>query len=264
MLPVKTFKEGKKFYKASIFSGKDIIDHHSRILQTSRNICDQRTSIYLGADKKRAEEYFRPGHSRWNVFVLKQDIEVLEMNPRLWDIEKIHSLIKKAMRRVPFLKENLRQTPNFGGIIDLVESIVGKSLVKILTFITEIIFGIGITVNEQLERLKTILGKQGEFNLDNKDKYGWTATPSLVRKGKTSLFDYLEHFTRVTKSSKKYNQRLSYFGFDTIFLLLCCSAGYRGYYYPNHKSHHEDAGEEVAIFKTPSTIEWLDIDESFT
>lgn len=264
MLPIKVFKKGKKLYKGSSpFTGKDIIDYHRRVLQTTKNICDQRASIYLGPNKKRSKEYFRPGHNRWNEFVLKQDIELLEMNPRRWDVQKIHLLIKKAMKRVPSLKKELRQTPNFGGVIDLIESIVGKSLVKILTYITEIIFGIGITVDEQVERLRTILSKQGEFNLSDKTKYGWTATPSLVRKGKTSLLDYLEHYTHDTKSSRKYNQRLSYFGFDTMFLLLCCSAGYTGYYYPNYKSHHEDAGEEVAIFKTPSTIEWLDPGESF-
>ena len=38
------------------------------------------------------------------------------------------------------------------------------------------------------------------------------------------------------------NQRLSYYGFDTIFLLLCCYSEHVGYYFPNIKSVHEDAG----------------------
>lgn len=258
MIPIKIFKKGRKFYKASPFVGRDIIDHHMRILQTTKDICDQRTSIYLGPHKERAKEYFIPGHTRLNEFILKEDIELINMNPRLWDIELIHLLIRKGMRRIPFLKQKLRDVPNFGGIIDLIESIVGKSLVKILTYIIQLIFGIGITVNEQIERLRNILSKHGEFNLTDKSSYGWTATPNLVKKDKTSLLDYLEYYIVDIKSSRKTNQRLSYFGFDTIFLLLCCSAGYKGYYYPNYKSHHEDAGEEVAIFKTPSTIEWLD------
>jgi len=227
-------------------------------MKSSKNICDQRTSIYLGMNKKRSKQYFRSEYNKWNVFKLVKDVKVLEMNPILWNKKKIELLIRRAMRRIPDLKEKIRNTPNFGRIIDLIESITGRSLVKILTYIIQLIFGIGINVSQQLERLEDILGKKDEFELDNKKKYGWTATPSLVKIGKTSLLDYLEYYLKNSKKSKKYNQRLSYFGFDTIFLLLCCSAGYDGYYYPNLKSKHEDSGEELAIFKTPENIKWID------
>ena len=63
-----------------------------------------------------------------------------------------------------------------------------------------------------------------------------------------SLFDYLNHYIKNTKPSKKINQRLSYYGFDMVFLTTVCAAGFPGYYYPDIESVHEDAGEELAIF----------------
>ena len=51
------------------------------------------------------------------------------------------------------------------------------------------------------------------------------------------------------------NQRLSYYGFDQIFVTTVCAAGFVGYYYPERASVHDDAGEEIAIFRTNEYLE---------
>ena len=77
MLPIKEFKKGKILYKgSSSFRGDVIMEYHMKILQSSRNLCDQRTSIYLGPNKNRSKEYFRPKLNHWNEFKLKKDMKV--------------------------------------------------------------------------------------------------------------------------------------------------------------------------------------------
>ena len=102
------------------------------------------------------------------------------MNPRLWNQDKIKILIRKGMRKKSSLKQILENTPKFGGLIELVGSITGSSLVKILTYIIQLIFGIEVDVNRQNEMLAQILEKNEDFDLRDKEKYGWTATPTLV------------------------------------------------------------------------------------
>ena len=256
-----SFKKGKVFYKGSSkFNGKLILEHHKKV--SKNDPCNQQSSIYLGINEKRSLEYFDEKNT-WNRFRLIKDIKVLKMNPKEWNKKNVSSLIKRAIKQKPKLKETLSNTENFGGIINLIEQIVGTNIIDILSFITCLIFGIETSVNEQLEMLTEILNQGNNLDLKDKKKYGWTATPTLVKKNTTSLFDYLNHYIKNTKRSNKKNQRLSYFGFDTIFLLLCCYSGFLGYYFPNIKSIHEDAGEELAIFKTNDYIEWIKPTPSF-
>ena len=68
-LPLKEFKKDKVFYKgSSSIPGQLILNFHNKIT----NKCDQRSSIYLGPNKKRSLEYFRPGVNIWNEFRLKK------------------------------------------------------------------------------------------------------------------------------------------------------------------------------------------------
>lgn len=256
-IPTINFKSGKVFYKGSSkFRGDLILSHHKKVIEESEDSCNQKSSIYLGVNENRSLEYFDEKNT-WNRFRLIKDIKVLKINPKFWNKKLVSKLIRRALKYNPDLKEKLLNVENFGGIINLFEKIIGKNIIDILSCIICLIFGIETTVNEQLEILKNLLSQRDKLDLKDKKKYGWTATPALVKINKTSLLDYLEYYIKNIKSSNKINQRLSYYGFDSIFLLLCCYSNYLGYYYPNIKSVHEDSGEELAIFRANEYIEWI-------
>ena len=78
---------------------------------------------------------------------------------------------------------------------------------------------------------------------------------SLILEVEQNLLTYVEHILKLAdkmskKQKKDKNQRLSYYGFDVLFSIICCNAGYDGYYFADIESVWEDAGEEICVFNT--------------
>ena len=269
--PMKRYKKGRKFYKGSLsFPCQGVLDYHQKKNeQEDGKGCSDGTSIYLGPNKKRSLEYFNPDKNVWNVFELTKNLEVLYVDPEKFEEEHMREIFKKALKNNPEFESYLDSIRHFGSLSDLCRSrrgvpvlqsmfesklICNPDFVERLTHIFCIVFGIERSVYEQKIFLEELSQLGGGLTRD-RALTGWTATPALVKRGETSLFDYakyyLEAFEGFTEEDYSLEgQRLSYYGFDMVFLTTVCAAGFPGYYYPNIESVHEDAGEELAIFRT--------------
>jgi len=269
--PMKRYKKGRKFYKGSLsFPCQGVLDYHQKKNeQEDGKGCSDGTSIYLGPNKKRSLEYFNPDKNVWNVFELTKNLEVFYVDPEKFKEEHMREIVKKALKNNPEFESYLDSIRHFGSLSDLCRSrrgipvlqsmfesklICNPDFVERLTHIFCIVFGIERSVYEQKIFLEELSQLGGGLTRD-RALTGWTATPALVKRGETSLFDYakyyLEAFEGFTEEDYSLqSQRLSYYGFDMVFLTTVCAAGFPGYYYPNIESVHEDAGEELAIFRT--------------
>ena len=269
--PMKRYKKGRKFYKGSLsFPCQGVLDYHQKKNeQENGGGCADGTSIYLGPNRKRSLEYFNPEKNVWNVFELKKDLEVIYIDPKRFKEKHMREIVKRALKKNPGFESYLDSIRHFGSLSDLCRTrrrvpvlrtmfesklICNPDFIERLTHIFCIIFGIERSVYEQKIFLQELVQLGGGLTMD-KGLTGWTATPELVRRKNTSLFDYaryyLEAFEDFTDEDYSLSgQRLSYYGFDMVFLTTVCAAGFPGYYYPDIESVHEDAGEELAIFRT--------------
>lgn len=260
-LPTKDFDEGTKFFKGSLsISCQRVLDFHLSKTERQPDNCVDGTSIYVGPNEERSRSYFDDAKNIWNIFELRKKLTVLDITPSLWNKDLILQLIQIAIKNKPDLEEYLKSLSKFGGLLQLCdEAIPGMEYICNPTFIERladmicIIFGIDVTVTDQIKYFKE-LSTLGEKTKD-KTKYGWTATPSLQQSGDTSLYHYIQYYLKnmADYSEDKLSltgQRLSYYGFDMVFLTVVCISGFPGYYFPDIASIHEDAGEELAIFRT--------------
>lgn len=267
-LPIISFKKGTRFFKGSLPRPcTEVLKYHGSLrAEPGTNACLDGSSIWLGPNEGRSREYYDNTKNWWNVFELKKDLEVLLMDPVKWTRDLIKQLIQEAASGVGSegaLEGELSGLRSNGGLVQIKTDV---DFPKRLTKMCCMIFGIDVTVQEQKSYLEECLAvgdaEDPSANHPFKDTatYGWTATPALAQAGTTTFYDYLHRYITKMKDYTETqlqmrNQRLSYLGFDTVFLSLVCRAGYVGYYFPPIESIHEDAGEELAIF---DTISYLD------
>tara|TARA_A100001015_G_scaffold262634_1_gene308985 strand:+ start:408 stop:1412 length:1005 start_codon:yes stop_codon:yes gene_type:complete len=291
-LPLKTFKMGTELYKGSLggwATCNKVLTFHDSLQKSKEESsmdphCTNKTSIYLGPSKERSQQYWKEGNA-WLVFRLKKDLTILDLTPENLKEHHMRLIVDKAVSNNPTIEDYLYNLEAFGGLSNLcLEGLPGKfrsewhdwrgrsvkaglSGIRIcnpqfkdrLTELFCLIFGIEKTVKQQLEFLQELLELENAFLMDPK-RTGWTATPVLVKNKTTKLYDFVKYFLHNLdkKSGIDYaltNQRLSYYGFDQIFLTTVCASGFVGYYYPERASVHDDAGEEIAIFRTNEYLE---------
>ena len=123
---------------------------------------------------------------------------------------------------------------------------------KVLFILFKFIFGINMTVLEQIKFLENII----DFcNLDTtdyenkKDSYGWSLC-SLLGKN-NDLKSWATLFKNNPKSKDYYltGQRCSYNGFDQLFCFVCCQIDEYGYNYIDKiKEIFPDSGNEISLF----------------
>ena len=290
-LPTRTFPMGTQFFKGSMPKDKTcekVLNYHLKTQKENAGKssmdtdCTNGTSIFLGPSEERSKQYYVKGKNAWLVFKLKKDLTLLDITPENLKRDHMRILVDKAVTNHPEIENYLYNLKSFGGLSNLcLDGLPGQTwhdwrsrLVQAgkertnmricntdfkerLTELFCLIFGIEKTVYEQKQFLLELANLERDF-LFNSSRSGWTATPVLQRIKKTKLYDFVIYFLSCNKpgdNDHMANQRLSYYGFDMIFLTTVCAAGYPGYYYPERKSVHDDAGEEVALFRTNEYLE---------